>query len=137
MVSKVIHLLMHIYIRYFSPVNIEPSPMAQLDLRTGGCWFDPWLCQYSFRGLTIVIATGFIPLSMKSNDYVGKLPVAWKEYCAEHWLKQINQPVYMNYIHGQSTELALLSMIFALLRCCRKHLHEPMLTITTWTYHFG
>ena len=33
------------------------------DLRTGGRWFDPWLGQYSFRGLMIVIATGFIPLS--------------------------------------------------------------------------
>ena len=21
------------------------------------------------------------------NGYVGKQPVAWKEYCAEHWLK--------------------------------------------------
>ena len=37
------------------------------DLRTGGHWFDPrfnsWLGQYSFQGLMIVIATGFIPLS--------------------------------------------------------------------------
>ena len=35
-------------------------------LRIGGCWFDPWLGQYSFRGLMIVIATGFIPLSQLS-----------------------------------------------------------------------
>ena len=33
------------------------------DLRTGGHWFYPQLGLYSFRGLTIVIATGFIPLS--------------------------------------------------------------------------
>ena len=33
------------------------------DLRTGSLWFDPWLCQYSFRRSMIVIATGFIPLS--------------------------------------------------------------------------
>ena len=26
-----------------------------VDLRTGGGWFDPQLCQYSFRGLMIVI----------------------------------------------------------------------------------
>ena len=32
------------------------------DLGTGGRWFDPRLGQYSFRGLMIVIATGFIPL---------------------------------------------------------------------------
>ena len=30
-------------------------------LRTGGCWFDPQLGQYSFRGLMIVTVTGFIP----------------------------------------------------------------------------
>ena len=33
------------------------------DLRTGGRWFNPHLGQYSFRGLIIVIVTGFIPLS--------------------------------------------------------------------------
>ena len=33
------------------------------DLKTVGRWFDPRLGQYSFRGLMIVIATGFIPLS--------------------------------------------------------------------------
>ena len=33
------------------------------DLRTDGHWFNPRLRQYSFRGLMIVIATGFIPLS--------------------------------------------------------------------------
>ena len=37
-----------------------------MDLSTGGHWFDPWVSQYSFRGLMIVIAivivTGFIPL---------------------------------------------------------------------------
>ena len=27
-----------------------------------GCWFDSQLGQYSFQGLKIVIATGFIPL---------------------------------------------------------------------------
>ena len=33
------------------------------DLSTGH-WFDPWLGQYSFQGTTtIVITTGFIPLS--------------------------------------------------------------------------
>ena len=36
------------------------------DLRTGGRWFDPRLGQYSFQRLTIVIATGFIPLSWLS-----------------------------------------------------------------------
>ena len=36
------------------------------DMRTGGHWFDPRLGHYSFRGLMIVIATGFIPSSLLS-----------------------------------------------------------------------
>ena len=36
------------------------------DLKTGDCWFDPWLSQYSFQGLMIVSATGLIPLSQAS-----------------------------------------------------------------------
>ena len=43
----------------------------------------------------IVIATGFIPLSPLSvcfdNGYVGKQPVAWREYCAEYWLTAIQE----------------------------------------------
>ena len=37
------------------------------DLRTGDCWFNPRLDQYSFRGMMIVITTGFIPLSLLST----------------------------------------------------------------------
>ena len=39
------------------------EPYSIVDLRTGGLWFDSRLGQYSFHGLMIVIATGFIPLS--------------------------------------------------------------------------
>ena len=52
------------------------------DLRIGSCWFDPRLGLYSFRGLMIVMATGFIrlsPLSIvstkvmwESNQWLGK-----------------------------------------------------------------
>ena len=36
--------------------NAFPNPIGQSqDLRTGGCWSDPRLGQYSFRGLMIVI----------------------------------------------------------------------------------
>ena len=58
--------------------------------RTGGGRFDAWLGKYSFLGLMIVVATGFIPLSLLSvvfdSGYLGKQPVAWKEYCLENWL---------------------------------------------------
>ena len=39
------------------------SVVSVADLRTGGRWFDPRLIHYSSRGLMIVFATGFIPLS--------------------------------------------------------------------------
>ena len=43
----------------------------------------------------LVIVTGFIPLSPLSmffdNGYVGKQPVAWEEYCAEYWLKELGE----------------------------------------------
>ena len=43
----------------------------------------------------IVIAIGFIPLSLLSNcldnGCVGKQPVALKEYCAEYWLKELKE----------------------------------------------
>ena len=50
------------------------------DLRTGGCWFNFRLGQYSFRGLMIVIATGFIPLLPLS---VVSTMVMWE---FNHWL---------------------------------------------------
>ena len=37
--------------------------LSVADVRTGGRWFDPRHNQYPFRGLMVVIATGFIPLS--------------------------------------------------------------------------
>ena len=52
------------------------------DLRTGGGWFDPQLSQYSFRGLMIVIATGFIPLSLLS---IVSTMVVWE---SSQWLRK-------------------------------------------------
>ena len=49
------------------------------DLRTGR-WFDPRRCKYSFRGLMIVIATRFTPLSALS---VVSTMVMWE--CSQ-WL---------------------------------------------------
>ena len=52
------------------------------DLRTGGHWFNPMLCQYSFRGLMIVISTGFLPFSPLS---VFSAMVMWK---SSQWLEK-------------------------------------------------
>ena len=69
--------------------NPHSSVGSVADLRTGSRWFDPRLGQYSFRGLMTVIAT-FLFTAVRYFDigYVGKQPVAWKEYCAEYWLKE-------------------------------------------------
>ena len=68
----------------FPLYSAEPhnSVGSVADLRTGGRWFDPRLGQYSFRGLMIVIAAGFIPHSplsavstmvmWKSSKWLGK-----------------------------------------------------------------
>ena len=56
------------------------SVSSVADFRTRGRWFDPRLGQYSFRGLMIVIATGFIPLSPLS---FGSKMVKWK---SRQWL---------------------------------------------------
>ena len=56
---------MRVNVNVFVPFLAEPhsSVCNFADLRTGGHWFNPRLDQYSFQGLMIVIATGFIPLS--------------------------------------------------------------------------
>ena len=65
------------------------------DLRTGGRWFDPRLGQYSFRGLMIShcdrIHSSLTGVLCFDNGYVGKQRVTWKEYCAESWLKELQE----------------------------------------------
>ena len=58
---------------------------SNVDLRKGGRWFDPWLGQYSFRGLMIVVSIGFIPICCFNNGCVGKQAVGWGENCVEYW----------------------------------------------------
>ena len=79
------------------------------DLRTGGRWFHPRLGQYSFRGLIIVTATGFIPLSPLSvvSTTTGKQQVACKEYCAEYWLKELQESMDKCNGHRDMTEIRL------------------------------
>ena len=67
---------------YNNAAKPNSSVGSVADLRKGGRWFDPRLCQYSFQGLMIVIATGFIPLSLLS---VVSTMVLWE--CRE-WLEK-------------------------------------------------
>ena len=66
---------------------MKRSPIAQ-SVALGGRWFDPRLDQCSFRGWMIVIVTA---VHCFDNGYVGKQPVAWKEYRAEYWLKELQE----------------------------------------------
>ena len=61
----------------YSKLEAEPhSPAGSIsDMRTGGRWFE-----YSFGGLMIVIATGFIPLSLLS---IVSIVAMW---ASSHWL---------------------------------------------------
>ena len=59
---------------------VHSSVSSVMDLRTGGRWFDPRLGRYPFRGLMMVIATGFTPLSPLS---VVSLMVMWE---SSEWL---------------------------------------------------
>ena len=63
-------------------ISAEPhsSVGSVVDLRTGGRWFNPWLGQFSFLRLMIVIATGFILLSLMS---VVSTMVLWE---SSQWL---------------------------------------------------
>ena len=58
------------------------------DLRTGGRWFDPRFCQYSFPRTGDShchrIHSSLTAVCCFVNGYVGKQPMAWKEYCAEY-----------------------------------------------------
>ena len=61
------HKFNHLEPQFVTSTYFKAEPHSSVgsvaDLRTGGRWFDPWLSQYSVRGLMIVISTGFIPLS--------------------------------------------------------------------------
>ena len=41
------------------------------------------------------------------NGYVGKQPVAWKEYCEEYWLKELQESMDRHTGHQDVTEILL------------------------------
>ena len=52
-----------------SRAEAHSSVSSKGDLRTRGCWFDPWLVQYSFQGLIHFFLTS---VHSFYNDFVGK-----------------------------------------------------------------
>ena len=82
-----IYDLLKIFQKKPSTSGFCPPPFGSVgrvpDLRTGCRWFDPWLGQYSFRWLMIVIAAGFIPLSHQSPLSIFSTMVMWE---SSQWL---------------------------------------------------
>ena len=58
------------------------------DLKTGSCWFDPPLGQYSLIDDSHCnrIHSSLAAVHCFDSGYMGKQPVAWEEFCAEYWL---------------------------------------------------
>ena len=77
--------------------NTKPhsSVGSVVDLRTGGRWFDRHLGQYSFSEIGESQCNGvhasLTAVHCFDNGYVGKQPVAWEEYCAEYWSKELQE----------------------------------------------
>ena len=67
------------------------------DLRTGGYWFVSGLGQYSVRGTDDSqcnwIHSSLTAVCCFGSGYVGKQPVARKEYWAEYWLKELKESI--------------------------------------------
>ena len=45
------------------------------------------------------------------NGYMRKQPVAWKEYCAEHWLKELQESMDRCTGHRDITETLLITVL--------------------------
>ena len=74
--------------------------------------FNLRLGQYPFRGL--IVDRIHSPLTSDlcfDNSYVGKQPVAWKECCAEYWLKELQESRDRGTGYRDITEI-LLKMAF-------------------------
>ena len=57
--QRSVHLCVDLHARH---AELHSSFGSVQDLRTGACWSDLWLSQYSFRVFMFVIGTVFIPL---------------------------------------------------------------------------
>ena len=64
------------------------------DLRTGGRWFDPGWPIFFMRtddSHCDIIHSSLTAVRCFDDGYVGKHPVAWKEYCVEYWFKELRK----------------------------------------------
>ena len=85
-------ILMYMYHHLALAAECHSSVGSVADLRTGGGWFNPRVSQYSFQGLMSHcdrVRSSLTTDRCFDNGYMGKQPVAWEEYCAEYWLKEL------------------------------------------------
>ena len=62
------------------------------DLRTGGRWLDPIIFfPRIYDSHCDRIYSSLIAVRCFVDGYVVKHPVAWKEYCVEYWLKELQE----------------------------------------------
>ena len=99
------------------------------DLRTGGTWFeflvqpifflriDDSHCNRIYFSLTHVYCF--------TDGYVGKQPVAWKEYCTEYWLKELQEGMNMCSGHCSITEITLKVAIKTIQSINQMHVEGP------------
>ena len=78
-----------------SALNLDKSEILSFDKNKQ---FDSRLNLYSFHCLMIAIVTGFIPASPL---------LAWKEYCAECWFKELKESMGKCTGHCNITERLL------------------------------
>ena len=63
---------------------------------------------------TINITTTPYAFHYFHNGYVGKQPVAWKEYCSEYWLKELQESMDMCTGCRNITEIPLKTALNAI-----------------------
>ena len=78
------------------PFAPTPSVGSVADLRIGGRWFVRSLARPIFfpridDSHCDRIHSSSTAVRCFDNGHVGKQPVAWKEYCAECWLKEFQE----------------------------------------------
>ena len=78
--------------------NVDQDQTAQFCLR-----IDDRQCDRIHSSLTAVRCF--------HNGYVGKKPVAWKEYCAKYWLKELQESIDRCKGHHDITEVLLKTVL--------------------------
>ena len=100
-------------ILYLPILRAEPhsSVSSVANLRTRGRWFSPQLSPIFFHRIDDSHCDrthSFLTADhCFDNVYVGKQPVAWKEYCVEYWLKELQESMDRCTGHCDITEMLL------------------------------